>query len=445
MRRSGSVLLLMLVTTPLTAQPATAVVHVRLIDGKGGAPVENATVIVRGERIAAAGPAAQVKVPAGARIVEGRGMSLLPGLADMHTHLSGGWDGESADYFGFRLTMGALLYNGVTSVLDPGDVTSYVKQLRDEVRAGRLAGPRIYYTGLVLDGAKPVWPDISGAIATPDQAAHFVRQMKEADATFIKAYGGLSTEMLKTVVDAATRDSIRVIADVWGRNGSLADAQTGIAAFAHAGTAPMTDEAIRYMADHGTASLTTLAVYESFARRRFKDMRFLDQPLLKDVMKPTYLEQIRAHGAKQQSSVDSARVARIAAGLGTAGQNVKRMFDAGVLLAAGTDAPYPGDYYGEGLQRELELLVEAGLKPLDVITLATRNAARLVRGESEWGTVEAGKVADLLLVRGDPSTRISDTRNIVMVMQGGRVIDRASLRYDPRRDPDYHPAVLRPQ
>jgi len=427
----------------LLIQQPTAVVHVRLIDGRGGPPVENATVVIRGSTIAAAGPATMVSLPAGARIIEGRGMSLLPGLADMHTHLSGGWDGESADYLGFRLTMGALLYNGVTTVLDPGDVTSYVKQLRDEIRGGRLAGPRIYYAGLVLDGPKPVWPDISGAIGAVDQADHFVHQMKEAGATFIKAYGGLSTEMVKAVVDAATRDSIRVLADVWQRNGTLADAATGIAAFAHAATLPMTDETIRYMAEHGTASLTTLAVYESFSRRRFKDMSFLEQPLLRDVLSPTYLRQIKAHGAQPAAGLDTARINRIAAGLGTAGRNVKRMFDAGVLLAAGTDAPYPGDYYGEGLQRELELVVEAGLTPLEAISLATRNAARLVRAEAEWGTIEPGKAADLLLVRGDPSRRISDTRNIVMVIQGGRVIDRAALRYDPRRDPDYHPVVLR--
>ncbi|MDX2059631.1 MAG: amidohydrolase family protein [Gemmatimonadales bacterium] len=424
-------------------QPPAAIVHVRLIDGRGGPPIENATVVVREGRIAAVGPAAEVKVPAGARVIEGRGMSLLPGLADMHTHLGGGWDGESADYLGYRLTMGALLYSGVTTVLDPGDITSYVKQLRDEIRGGRLAGPRIYYTGLVLDGPKPVWADISGAIATPDQAAHFVRQMKQADATFIKAYGGLSTEMVKAVVDAATKDSIRVLADLWQRNGSLADAKTGVAAFAHAATLPMTDEAVLYLADHGTATITTLAVYESFARRRFQDLSFLDQPLLRDVLTPTYQRQIRAHGSPSGAGLDTARINRIARGLGTAQSNVKRMFDAGVLLVAGTDAPYPGDYYGEGLHRELELLVEAGLAPLDVISLATRNAARLVRAESEWGTVEPGKVADLLLVRGNPAVRIADTRRVVMVMQGGRIVDRAALRYDPRRDVDRPPVVLR--
>ncbi|MEO5798051.1 MAG: amidohydrolase family protein, partial [Gemmatimonadales bacterium] len=290
-------LLLALLPAPSSAQ-VTAFTHVRLIDGRGGAPIADATVVVRDDRITAAGPAAQTPVPSGARIIDGRGMSLMPGLADMHTHLSGGWDGETTDFLGSRLTTNALLYNGITSVLDPGDVTSYVRQLRDEVRGGRLAGPRIYFTGPVLDGATPQWPDISVAVASPEQASFFVRQMKAAGATFIKAYGGLTTEMVKTVVDAAARDSMRVIADVGIRNGSLAVAQAGIGIYAHTGTLAMTDEAIRYMAEHHTASITTLAVYESFSRRRFADMNFLQQPLIKDVMSPTYLSQVTAWGVK---------------------------------------------------------------------------------------------------------------------------------------------------
>lgn len=436
-------LLLALLPAPSSAQ-VTAFTHVRLIDGRGGAPIADATVVVRDDRITAAGPAAQTPVPSGARIIDGRGMSLMPGLADMHTHLSGGWDGETTDFLGSRLTTNALLYNGITSVLDPGDVTSYVRQLRDEVRGGRLAGPRIYFTGPVLDGATPQWPDISVAVASPEQASFFVRQMKAAGATFIKAYGGLTTEMVKTVVDAAARDSMRVIADVGIRNGSLAVAQAGIGIYAHTGTLAMTDEAIRYMAEHHTASITTLAVYESFSRRRFADMNFLQQPLIKDVMSPTYLSQVTAWGVKPLTDQQSRQGGRYLAALTTAGQNVKRMFDAGILVVAGTDAPYPGDYYGEALHRELELMVEAGLTPLEIISAATRNAARLVHAEAEWGTVEPGKIADLLLVRGDPSTRIADTRNIVQLMQAGKLIDRAGLRYDPRRDPDYHPVDLRP-
>ena len=88
--------------TLLLLQQSLALVGVRLIDGRGGPPVENATVVVTGNRIASVGPSGEAKVPAGSRIVSGRGMSLLPGLADMHTHLGGGWDGVSADYLGYR-------------------------------------------------------------------------------------------------------------------------------------------------------------------------------------------------------------------------------------------------------------------------------------------------------------------------------------------------------
>src|SRR5438874_3014174 len=103
--------------------------------------------------------------------------------------------------------------------------------------------------------------------------------------------------------------------------------------------------------------------------------------------------------------------------------NAKALFGAGVLLAAGTDAPYPGDMQGEGLHHELELLVAAGLTPLEAITVATRNAARLI-GAGDWGTIEAGKAATLIVVDGRPDRNISDTRKVVEVMLRGRKIDR---------------------
>ena len=429
---------------PAGAQPAIAVVGVRLIDGRGGPPLEGATVLVKDGRIAEVGASDRVRVPAGARIIRGAGMSLLPGLADLHTHLTGGWDGDAADFLGVRRTMGALLYAGITTVLDPGDVTTWVKQLQTEVAAGRLAGPRIYYAGFILDGAKPFWPDISAAIVTDEQIGHFVSVAKQAGSDFVKAYIGLTDGQIKTVVDSAKRQGLRVIADAGGRNGSLGTAQAGIAAFAHAATRPMTDETVRYLVDHGTMSLTTLAVYESFAKRRFNDLTFLDHPLLADVLSPQYQKEIRGFAARPMSAADSAMAQRLSEGFPNAMANVKRMVDAGVLVAAGTDAPYPGVYYGEGLHRELELMVETGLTPLQAITAATANAARFIGPRADWGTIEAGKVADLLLVRGNPAERISDTKNVVTVIQRGRVVDRRRLKYDPATEPDFHPSPLRP-
>jgi Amidohydrolase family len=115
--------------------------------------------------------------------------------------------------------------------------------------------------------------------------------------------------------------------------------------------------------------------------------------------------------------------------------NVKNLFDAGVLLAAGTDAPYPGVFQGEAMHHELELLVAAGMTPLEAIRFVTVNAARLMHAEGEWGSLAAGHTANVLIVAGNPAERISDTRKVETVILNGKILDRASLRFDPKRDP----------
>ena len=120
--------------------------------------------------------------------------------------------------------------------------------------------------------------------------------------------------------------------------------------------------------------------------------------------------------------------------------NALELQQAGVMLVAGTDAPYPGTLQGEGIHRELELLVEAGLTPLQAISAATRNAARLMEA-GDWGSLAPGKRADILMVRGRPDRVIGDTRNVEMVVQGGRIVDREVLRFDPERDPGFGAGV----
>ncbi len=119
--------------------------------------------------------------------------------------------------------------------------------------------------------------------------------------------------------------------------------------------------------------------------------------------------------------------------------NLKRLFDAGLVIAAGTDAPYPGVFQGEGIHHEMELLVQAGLTPLQAITAATANAARLMDAGDEWGTVEPGRLANLVVVNGRPDRDVRETRKIEMVVCRGRVVNRASLKYDPATDPGFRP------
>jgi hypothetical protein len=386
--------------------------------------------VIRGDRIEAVGT--NVSVPAGAQILDVSGATVMPGLADMHVHLLGGWDGEGVDILGYRRYLSSLLYAGVTTVLDTGNVQPYVLQLRQETEAGRLLGPRIYCAGPVVDGADPVWPPISASVSSVEQIPKLVSQLKASGVDILKAYVGLSDPMVALLASEGRKASLPVFIDQWTRNGSLDLVNAGITAFAHTPVRDLSDEAIGVLKAKDIRIITTLAVLESFSRRRLQNLSFLETPLIRNTTPPWFLDDLRAAASRPLGEMEEA-IGRIREGQA----NAKRLFDAGILLAAGTDAPYPGVFQGEGLHRELELLVEAGLTPLEAITVGTRNAARLMSAETEWGTLRAGSLANVLVVRGRPDRNISETRNIETVILKGKVLDREKLRFDPSQDPGF--------
>jgi len=430
----GSVVGILLCASVATAQPITALVHGRVIDGTGGTPLADATVVLRADRIEAVGAFSSVQIPAGARVIDVAGKTIMPGLADMHVHLTGGWDGERADMLGYQRYLNALLYAGVTTVLDTGDVLPFIQQIKQEAAAGRLASPTIKMAGPLIDGPDPIWPPLSFSVSAASQMPGIVKLLKESQVDVIKGYGGLSEPLLAALVRSAKADGLRVFVDAGGRNGTTVVAETGIAAFAHLGRQPLTEETIALQKNRSIANITTLAVFESFARLRFADVGFMTNPLIADVMPPTFQSQVRDFMTHRPTDAEAQQAATYTQRLAAAKANAKRLFDAGVLVVAGTDSPYPGVYYGEGLHRELELLVDAGLTPTQAIASATRNAARLMNEEGEWGSVAPGLRADLVVVAGDPSRTIRDSRRIDMVFQRGRLIDRKTLQFDRTLD-----------
>ncbi len=409
-----------------------AFTNVRIVDGDGGVPIEHGTIVIEGRKIVAVGPASDICIPRGAQSIDEGGRTALPGLADMHVHLTGGWDGISADMLGYRRYMNALLYAGVTTVLDTGNVESYVLQLRAETAAGRLLGPRIYCVGPLVDGPDPFWPELSRAIVSRDQIPGVVRQLAAEKVDFIKLYAGLSDLEVQAISNEAKKYKLRTILDAHSRNGSTDLMQEGIAGYAHLPTHKLSDEAIGTARTNHIFFISTLSVIESFTRRRFQDLSFLNQPLIADTTPSFALNGLRGLGHEEVNK-------RWLAALLDDESNVKRLKDAGILIAAGTDAPYPGDFQGEGIHRELELLVESGLTPLEAITMATKNAAAIVNAETEWGTLEPGKIADILIVDGKPDQNISETKNIIAVIKEGTVLDRNKLKLDPAVDPGYQP------
>ncbi len=409
-----------------------AFTNVRIVDGNGGVPVEPGTIVIEGQRIVAVGPASSISIPPNARRIDEGGKTVMPGLADMHVHLTGGWDGVSADMLGYPRYLNALLYAGVTTVLDTGNVESYVLQLRAETAAGRLLGPRIYCVGPLVDGPDPFWPELSRAVVSENQISGLVHQLAAEKVDLIKLYAGLSDLEVRAISTEAKKYGLRTILDAHSRNGSIDLMQEGIAGYAHLPTHKLSDEAMAIAQANHIFFISTLSVAEAFARRRFQDPSFLNNPLIADTTPSFALDELRKLGHEE---VDK----RLLTELLDDESNVKRLKDAGILIAAGTDAPYPGDFQGEGIHRELELLVESGLKPLEAITMATKNAAMIVNAETRWGTLEVGKFADILIVAGKPDQNISDTRNIVAVVKEGTVLDRHKLKFDPATDPGYKP------
>ncbi len=418
-----------------------AIVHARIIDGIGGPPTEDGTVILRGSKIEYAGPSGAAAIPGDAQIMDARGKSVMPGLADMHVHLQGGWDGISVDLLGYQRYLNAMLYSGITTLLDTGNYQPWVLQLRQEVAGGRLLGPRIYCTGAMIDASDPAWPDLAYALSSRAQIPEFVQRDKRANIDLIKGYANLSDRMLRHLVEEAHKEKMRVVIDQWERNGSPDLVRTGIDGFAHAPTRKMPADDIQLIRDREVFVITTLVVEEYSGRRRLADLRFLDEPLIAGTTPPWFLTELRAEAMRTLSEAEKKDAEKSAAGFDEMKRNVKKLLDAGVLLAAGTDAPYPGVFQGEAIHHELELLVEAGMTPLQAIRTATFNAAQIMHAEQEWGSLQTGRLANLVIVAGNPAARISDTRKIETVILNGRILDRSSLRYDPKRDPGFRAAT----
>jgi hypothetical protein len=412
--------------TPAVAQ-ITAIRHARVVDGSGSSATGDRTILIERRIIKAVG-GPDLKLPSGAHVIDAKGRTAMPGLSDMHVHLAGGWDGETTDLLGYQNYMNSLLYSGVTTVLDTGNVPPYVLQLRQAVASGMVQGPRLYCVGPILDGVDPVWGPIAVAIGSKYQVPPIMERLKAENVDLVKLYIGLSDQLVRAISAEANKKKLRTIIDQGERNGSVDLMDSGIAGFAHLPRHRISEDAVRHARETGMFFISTLSVHEVFTGRRLRDLRFLDDPLISDVVPPSQLKSLRDFAQQPIPPDQQEKLRQALVDFQDAEGNVKRLWDSGVLIATGTDAPYPGDFQGEGVHHEMELLVESGLTPIQAITAATKNAAAIMNADKEWGTLEAGKLANILLIDGKPDQNINDTRRITFVMKQGEVIDREKLK-----------------
>jgi len=383
----------------------TAIVGATLIDGRGGPVVSDSVVLVRGDRITGVGTGTSFSIPKDAEVVDGKGLTLLPGLIDSHFHIDGD-DGLP----------GLYLSHGITSLRDPGQwIEAYAV-----ARKGPGPIPRLFLCGPHLDSPPPAYPTDSYIVRDAEETRLAVNRFADDGASAIKVYFRLPLALIKVAIETAHGRGIPVMGHL-----EIVDARdairAGIDGIEHAtsfGTAllplrdaekyrqamladnnarregryqvwnninfdtPQARDLFKLIVDRGVFVSPTLAVFER-------------QPGDKDTT------ELHVHGFKQMETF------------------VKLAQQAGAKIVVGSHSDVPHAKRGWAYQRELELLVESGLTPMQALVAGTLQNARYFRIDDRLGTVETGKTADLLMVEGDPLKNISNMRKVKRVMLNG--------------------------
>jgi imidazolonepropionase-like amidohydrolase len=412
-----------------------------LIDGRGGPAVADAALIATDGRITWVGPKSELKAPAGAPVQDLTGKFVMPGMFDLHTHVSNS-DIAMQDPVRFftreGVTRDLQLYAsyGATSVVSQGtDQKPLVYEMREEQRKGRPTMARIFTAGrgfTVKDGFptnKGNVPGIPYEPTTPQEAAAQMEELAADKPDVVKIwvddrFGDFKKtpiEISKAIIDVAHKHGIKVVAHVFYLNDAKQLAAAGLDAFGHSvRDKAVDDELIQLIKKHGTWVIPT--IYREWATFMFEEPnQFLNDPFFArglDERQKTVLASPEYHKALTGDKYFS----RYPGILKTAKENLKRLSDAGVRIGYGTDSGVLTRFEGFGEHMELELMVEAGMTPAQVITAATKSSAEFLGQDKDLGTLEQGKWADLLVLGADPLANIRNSRQMDAVYIAGNKV-----------------------
>ena len=435
------------VRPPMPAQSTPLLLrNIAVIDGLGNAAVNSRDVLVVDGRIAAILATGDLAIASeDIRVIDGTGLTVMPGLIDLHVHLGtysfdetyGQWQ-----YEGVQRTLNAHLFAGVTTVLDLGNDNPEIFALRDQLDRGERLGPTVIPVGASIDRITSI--DDVFALTSPSAKSEIERLLDERQdrgLELVKIYAGMSNWSARHFSDAAHDRGMRVIADFWCANLHRTTFEiTQVDAFVHGACRKLTQDEIEYIVENDKFVTMTLTIFDLMGGYRVaEDLEtkgFAENPMIVGPHGSKFAEDYyRTFDATRQAFFEGENALYtlqlfpdLAPLLRDNQANVLALYQAGALIGLGTDANFPpGNFPGDALHHEMLLHVEAGIPPIDVIQMATFNAARILKKEDEFGSVAPGLVADLLVVRGDPSTDISVTREIAYVIKAGQIIDRTSL------------------
>ena len=430
--------------------PADQIVllNVTVVAVQTGALQSDQTVILKGNRIFSLGPSKSAKYSRNAATLNGKGLYLIPGLWDMHVHLVfGDWFPDAKD-----ISLPLFIANGVTGVRDMGSELDVVQDWRNQIAAGRLIGPRILTSGPMLDGPRPRFPS-SIAIATPEEARHAVDDLKARGADFIKLQSLIPREAVLAIAEEAKKLEVAFEGHVPDAMRASEMSEAGMKSFEHLigifeGSSSAEDDFLkgnktegRFLATYDEARAASLAAL--LAKNHTWQCPTLVWERggnLLDVSDFSGDARIKYVPGPWKNKTWKRFTEEITQGYGTDDiatrekfiekelEVVRMLHQAGVPFVAGTDTPAGVHIFpGFSLHEELQRFVAAGFTPLEALQTATLNPARFFGMETQLGTVEEGKLADLVVLSGNPLEDISNTQKIAGVFVNGRYFDHAQI------------------
>ena len=414
--------------------------HVTLIDGTGRPPQHDMTVVTSGEKIAEIGPSHSVAVAGEIRRIDGRGKYLIPGMMDLHLHLIGGgaWKASSAqsdnpvDFDVGVRTLQGYLYYGFTSVYDAGNNPTFILPLRDRERTGEIVSPRIFATGQLLSypGSWSVGYAGIGVRDWPDTRTDLDLQISrkpDVQKLTYESFGAgpnplipsLPKPLMKRMIEYLHNRGIRTTVHISNEKMARDAIEVGADTLAHApGVGVISQDFADMVAARKIPIQTSLAVFDEIAQMQ-EGVEFLKTA---EYAATVPAAEVPAREKSRQRYVALGWPTWFTTILPYAKRNLKMIHDAGGILVLASDRTF-----APAALRELELVVSAGISPLDALTIATLNGAIFLGREHQLGSVEVGKWADLVLLDADPSVDINNVKAIYMVMKGGVFVDRESL------------------
>ena len=422
------------------ALTTTAIVNATVVDVRTGREAPDSVIVIRGDNIEQVGASAKVPVPPEALVVDAARKWVIPGLMDMHAHA-----GNIPE-----APVNLYLAQGVTTIRSPGGNISLLRLLRERIESGKTIGPRLFFSGPLLDGNPPVWPDQSFVVDSPERAQSAVNFLADQGVDFIKVYNNISEPVLERIIETATQRGLIVAGHIPRSMTMTRAVDLGMKSLEHIRitgremlpaeeanqidflplgqrepllwerfdlASPKFTELIRHLVNSTIYLDPTLTVDESdfvlgaAAQRSHPNNSVLplewinfeesyQSPLFEVPLK---LKETARKGFKKRQEF------------------VRMCSRAGVRIIAGTDGPGLGTLVpGYGLHHELQLLVESGLSPWQALRAATLTAAEALGKDRELGSIEPGKLADILILNADPLVDIGNAGKIELIIKGGK-------------------------